>query len=193
MSIVTLVSGGLDSTLMALLTKEAGIHQFTVFVNYGQRSAERELHACRKSMAVHGLPSPEVVQVSGYGCFIRSGLTDADLNIVQDAFTPGRNLLFLLLGAAHAYKMGADAVSIGLLNEDTVLFPDQTSKFLDLAGVLLTECMGKPVQILTPLRSFFKKDVVAIAREKGIHTTYSCHAGFDEPCGVCISCREFQF
>jgi 7-cyano-7-deazaguanine synthase len=193
MSIVTLVSGGLDSTLMALLTKEAGIPQFTVFVNYGQRSADREFEACTQSMLAHGLPSPEVVQISDYGRFIRSGLTDSNLDIVEDAFTPGRNLLFLLLGAAHAYKVGADAVSIGLLNEETVLFPDQTSTFLDLASLLLTECMGKPVKVLTPLRSFFKKDVVALAREKGISTTYSCHAGSVAPCGVCISCREFQF
>jgi 7-cyano-7-deazaguanine synthase len=193
MSIVTLASGGLDSTLMAILAREAGTQQFTLFVDYGQRSAAHELAACRRSMLAHGLPAPTVADVSGFRNLVRSGLTDSKLHIVEDAFTPGRNLLFLLLGAAHAYEVGADAVAIGLLKEETCLFPDQTTPFLRLAESMLSESMGREIKVLAPLREFFKCDVVELARIKGIKDTYSCHAGGDSPCGVCISCREFQF
>src|SRR6266849_3483305 len=126
MSIVTLVSGGLDSTLMAVLAREAGIQQFPLFVNYGQRSLKRELGACRRSMRNNRLPEPVVAKIAGFGKLVRSGLTDARLHVVEDAFTPGRNLLFLLLGGAYAYEVGANAVTIGLLSEATSLFPDQT-------------------------------------------------------------------
>lgn len=193
MSIVTLVSGGLDSTLMAHLAKEEGVEQFPLFIDYGQRARDRELAACRSAMAAIGLPEPRVAKLSGFGELIRSGLTDTTLSVVQDAFTPGRNLLFLLTGAAHACQVGARATSIGLLHEDTSLFPDQTSAFLTESELMLSRCMGRPIQVLAPLAQFHKRDVVELARQKGLTGTYSCHSGSEDPCGVCIACREFEF
>ena len=46
MSIVTLVSGGLDSTLVALLARDEGLEQYPLFVDYGQRAKDKELSAC---------------------------------------------------------------------------------------------------------------------------------------------------
>lgn len=193
MGIVTLVSGGLDSTLMAVLAREAGIPQSPLFVNYGQRALRRELAACRRSFRSNHVPEPAVMNVAGFGALIRSGLTDRRLHTFEDAFTPGRNLLFLLLGAAYAYEVQADAVSIGLLSERTSLFPDQTSRFILSAESLLSECIGRPLKVLVPLMDFTKRDVVKIARKKKIKGTYSCHVGGTRPCGKCISCREFNF
>jgi 7-cyano-7-deazaguanine synthase len=193
MSIVTLVSGGLDSTLMAVLAKEAQIEQFPLFVNYGQRFLKRELAACRRSMRTNHLRKPAVADIGGFGTLIRSGLTDRKLHVVEDAFTPGRNLLFLLLGASYAYQVGANAVAIGLLSERTSLFPDQTSEFIVMAQAMLSACMGRPVKVLTPLSEFSKHDVVSLARKREIDGTYSCHMGGQVPCGRCISCREFYF
>jgi 7-cyano-7-deazaguanine synthase len=193
MSIVTLVSGGLDSTLMAVLAKEAQIEQFPLFVNYGQRFLKRELAACRRSMRNNHLRKPAVADIGGFGTLIRSGLTDRKLHVVEDAFTPGRNLLFLLLGASYAYQVGANAVAIGLLSERTSLFPDQTSEFIVMAQAMLSACMGRPVKVLTPLSEFSKHDVVSLARKREIDGTYSCHMGGQVPCGRCISCREFYF
>ncbi len=42
MQIVTLVSGGVDSTLMSLMAQEEGVTLFPLFVDYGQLGAERE-------------------------------------------------------------------------------------------------------------------------------------------------------
>jgi 7-cyano-7-deazaguanine synthase len=192
MGIVTLVSGGLDSTLMAVLTKEAGIVQFPIFINYGQRALRQELSSCRRSLRRHRIPKPAIMNLPGFGVLIRSGLTDPSLHIFEDAFTPGRNLLFLLLAAAYAYQVQADAVSIGLLDERTSLFPDQTSQFILSAESLLSDCMGRRIKVLAPLIGFTKSDVVEIARKKKIRGTYSCHVGRTRPCGKCISCREFD-
>ncbi len=193
MSIVALVSGGLDSTLVAKLAQEEGLHIFPLFVDYGQRARERELAACKLAMTKLGLPEPDIADVSGYGKLIRSGLTDPSLHIVDDAFTPGRNMLFLLTAAAYAYQKKADAISIGLLHESTSLFPDQTSGFLQKAEHMISLCMGRTIKVLAPLSSFTKPDVVTLAGEKGISGTYSCHLGEEEPCGNCISCNEFKF
>lgn len=193
MSIVTLVSGGLDSTLVAILAREEGLEQYPLFVDYGQRSKDKELAACRAVLARLGLPEPKVAELDGFGSLIRSGLTDPSLRVLEDAFTPGRNLLFLLVASSYAVQRGADAVSIGLLHEDSSLFPDQTNNFLAQAEALLSLSMGKSMRVIAPLAEFHKIDVVALAQQKGIFGTYSCHLGNDEACGACIACNEFKF
>jgi 7-cyano-7-deazaguanine synthase len=177
---------------MAKLTQESKIQQFPLFIDYGQRARDREYAACRNSMRRLKLIEPEVAELAGFGRLIKSGLTDTSLDIVEDAFTPGRNMLFLLVGAAFAYKKNADAISIGLLNEDTSLFPDQTSMFLRSAEAMISLCMGRPLRVLAPLAEFHKRDVVRLAKEKGLDGTYSCHVGEAVPCGKCIACREFE-
>lgn len=191
MSIVTLVSGGLDSTLMALLAKEEGLTQYPLFVDFGQLGRDKELQACRANFLRHNLPTAEVALLSGYGALLPSGLTDPNKHIFNDAFLPCRNLMFLTVGAAYAYQHGATAVAIGLLDESTHLFPDQTRSFLADAEVLISKSLGKSINVVAPLMSFSKAQVLAIARIKGITGTYSCHAGTETPCGVCIACREY--
>jgi 7-cyano-7-deazaguanine synthase len=144
-------------------------------------------------MEVIGLPTPKIAELNGYGQLIRSGLTDPTQRILEDAFTPGRNMLFLLTAAAYAYQVGADAVSIGLLNEASSLFPDQTSEFVRRSEDMISLCLGRKIRVLTPLSAFQKRDVVMLANSKGISSTYSCHAGAAEPCGACIACNEFKF
>ena len=192
MSIVSLVSGGLDSTLMAALARDEGLRQFPLFIDYGQCSRERELIACRNAMSFLGLPDPEVAALGGYGALIKSGLTDSSLHVLEDAFTPGRNMLFLLTASAYAYQVNADGVAIGLLNESTSLFPDQTSIFLNEAERVLNLTLGRETKIFAPLSEFHKPEVVALAAVKGVANTYSCHVGGEEPCGECIACKEFM-
>ena len=191
MSIVTLVSGGLDSTVMALLAKEEGIEQFPLFIDYGQLNAEKELRACQLNFQRYNLPSPETIPLSGYGGLISSGLTDPGKHIFEDAFLPCRNLLFLTVGAAYAYQCSAGSVAIGLLDEAFSLFPDQTRGFVQDAESLLSRSLGRSIKVITPLMSFSKGEILGIAHAKGIWGTYSCHAGKDKPCGECIACREY--
>lgn len=192
MSVVTLVSGGLDSTLMAVLAKEAGVATYPLFIDYGQISRDRELAACRSTFKALKLPEPEIAHVSGIGELIPSGLTDPKMDIFKEAFLPGRNIFFLLLGASYAFKMRAGAVSIGLLDEKTSIFPDQTKSFTFEAERFLSKSIGRDISILTPLIFFSKQDVISLAEKKGITGTYSCHSGLEMPCGICIACREFN-
>ncbi|HEX8217888.1 MAG TPA: 7-cyano-7-deazaguanine synthase [Chloroflexia bacterium] len=190
MNIVTLVSGGVDSSLIAIWAKEEGFRQFPLFIDYGQICKEQEWKACIDIHERLGLPTPVCMNLQGFGYTIASGLTSPDLRVNEDAFLPGRNLLFLLAGAAYAYQVGAQGVTIGLLSEDSHLFPDQTTKFVRAAEDLLELSMGRKVKILTPLMKFNKADVLNLADGKGLVGTYSCHAGTATPCGECVSCVE---
>lgn len=192
MKIVPLVSGGLDSTVVTALAKESGADIWPLFVDYGQRAAQRERATVHAAMKRLDLRAPKVADMRGYGALIPSGLTDAALDIVSDAFTPGRNALFLLLAGSYAMSIGADAIAIGLLDERYRLFPDQTKSFINGARDFIAGAMGREIDVLAPLMGLAKKDVVALARVRGIAGTYSCHVGDETPCGKCIACREFE-
>ena len=192
MSLVNLVSGGLDSTLIGIMAREEGIQTYPLFIDYGQRAAQREWQTCKLVHEKHGLPEPIRMDLAGFGKVILSGLTSSEKDIKDDAFTPGRNLMFLLMGSSYAFQAGADAVAIGLLAEQFSLFPDQRSGFLEKAQSAIEAALGRSMRIVTPLAEFGKHDVVKLAREKGINGTYSCHAGTEIPCGKCVSCLEFS-
>jgi 7-cyano-7-deazaguanine synthase len=188
--IVTLVSGGIDSTLMSLMAQEEGIALFPLFVDYGQLGAAKEWEACKRLHEKHGLPGVTRMDVSGFGKTIPSGITNPHLRINEDAFLPGRNLLFVLAGAAHAFKVQVNSVALGLLDPAQHLFPDQTREFVLACEAMVETAMGKRIRVLTPLIEFSKSDVLAMARARGLSDTYSCHAGGDTPCGICVACVE---
>lgn len=190
MGIVTLVSGGFDSTLMSLMAQEEGVALFPLFVDYGQLGAAKEWQACKQLHEKHNLPEVTRMDLSGFGKTIPSGLTDPKLRINEDAFLPGRNLLFVLAGAAHAFKVQAESVALGLLDPVDHLFPDQTKRFVEECENMIETAMGRRISILTPLIECSKSDVLTMARARGLQDTYSCHAGGDTPCGVCVACVE---
>ncbi|WP_457278750.1 7-cyano-7-deazaguanine synthase [Polaromonas sp. P5_D5] len=191
-STVVLASGGLDSTLISVMCRESNIETFPLFIDYGQRAAVTELTACKAVYAQLGLPAPTYMNLQGFGKVIESGLTSVDKHVRLDAFTPGRNLLFLVCGAAFAFQKGATSVSIGLLSEEFSLFPDQRKSFLADANLAVRSALGREIPVIAPLSEFSKADVVSLANEKGIVGTYSCHMGGNLPCGSCISCLEFS-
>ena len=97
---VCLASGGLDSTLCLHLLREQGLQALPVYVNYGQRNHSREWASLSAGCAVNKFPNPVQFDFSSFGRVIRSGLTDRRLRVNEDAFTPTRNLLFLVLAGA---------------------------------------------------------------------------------------------
>jgi 7-cyano-7-deazaguanine synthase len=81
---------------------------------------------------------------------------------------------------------------LGLLSEATIIFPDQSDRFLAAAATAVSEALNVDMEIVVPLREFRKADVVRVAEEIGLSDYYSCHAGTIPPCGVCIACKEYE-
>ncbi len=192
MSQVSLVSGGIDSTLMAVMANEEGIRQYPLFIDYGQLSAKQEWKACRSMHAKFGLAKPAYMNLRGFGQLISCGLTDRHARVNEDAFLPGRNVLFLLVGGSYAYRVKANSVAIGLLIEEYRIFPDQTVSFVEKCEALLQLAMGYRLKVVAPLMHLSKADILELARIRRIAGTYSCHSGHEEPCGICVSCREVE-
>jgi 7-cyano-7-deazaguanine synthase len=190
--VICLSSGGLDSTVCLYLLRERGLNALPVYVNYGQRNLAREWGALSAACHSHGFPQPIRFDFPSFGTIIKSGLTDETLRLNEDAFTPARNLLFLVLaGAVASSKGNIRNIVIGLLSERTAIFPDQSDRFLKMTESVLTEALGARVEIHCPLRDLTKQDVLKLARARGISEFYSCHSGGDTPCGKCIACLEY--
>lgn len=192
MALVTLVSGGFDSTLMSLMARDEGLEIHPLFINYGQRAAGREWASCQLQHKSHGLTAPYRIDVPGFGQSVPSGLTNLSMRVNEDAFLPCRNLFFIVLGAAYACRVSAEAVAIGLLSPEYHLFPDQTHEFIERAEACIRLALGTQMRILVPLAKFSKADVLQEADRRGIEGTYSCHAGGPTPCGKCIACIEIE-
>ena len=189
MKIVTLVSGGIDSSVMTFLLKKEGHELFPLFIDYGQLAGKKEWKACQRFCSYLGI-KPHRMNISGFGKLVPSGITTKKLDIEKDAFLPGRNLLFLTLGASYGYHRSAYIVTIGLLSNP--IFPDQTVEFVQSSQKSINAALGVDIKILTPLISLNKTDVIGLARkyELPLSLTYSCHSGDEQPCGECISCKE---
>jgi 7-cyano-7-deazaguanine synthase len=188
---VCLASGGLDSVVCLHLLKQRRISALPVFIDYGQRNKDREFASLLKNIETGEFAEPEIFDVSGFGKVIRSGLTDPEKRVYEDAFTPNRNLLFLVLASALAHTRGISNLVLGFLSERTAIFPDQTDRFLQLAETVISESLGVKMNISVPLRDFTKSAVVELAGKLQIKSAYSCHLGTAEPCGKCIACLEY--
>lgn len=190
MKIVALVSGGLDSSVMCLMLKEQEVEVYPLFIDYGQLARLPEWKAVQTVCKNSRIRPPVKMDVSGFGKLIPSGITDKKLDVMEKAFLPTRNLLFLVLGSAYAYSNGVYSVAIGLLSDS--IFPDQTNQFISYAQRAISQSLGVNLKILTPLKSLSKIDILRLAEKYSLSLdiTYSCHLGGKEPCGQCISCQE---
>jgi len=109
------------------MAKEEGVTSHPLFIDYGSgRPPESGMHA--KSFMQAALPAPSRMDLSGFGRVIQSGLTCEEKGLREEAFTPGRNLIFLVMGAAYAHQVGADAVALGLLSERFSLISGPTRR-----------------------------------------------------------------
>lgn len=189
MRVVVLCSGGVDSSVIMQQLQMKGHRVFPLFVDYGQLACEEEWSSCQKICNYLKL-TPERINAHDFGRIVPSGLTNKDLDIEKEAFTPTRNLLFLTFGAAYGYDKGAYVVATGILANP--IFPDQTKDFLAQTQKTLSLALGINITILAPLINLDKIDSLMLARKHGLplNLTYSCHAGTEKSCGECISCKE---
>ena len=188
--VVCLASGGLDSVVCLKLFQQQGLTALPVFINYGQRNYEDEFASLVANCSMHQFRPPQVFDLRSFGENVETGLTSEAKHVVDDAFTPNRNLFFLTVASSIAYHKGCTTVALGFLSADTAIFPDQSDVFLDAAQSLISLSLGTAMKIVCPLRDLTKGDVVALADKIGITRHYSCHAG-GVPCGKCIACLEY--
>lgn len=200
---VVLLSGGLDSMVVAGLAREAGYRLAALTIDYNQRH-RREIEAARVIAARLGAIRHVVLPLD-LSQFGGSALT-SDIAVPKQGvgsdipvtYVPARNLVFLSLTLAWAEAIGARDVCIGVNALDYSGYPDcrpefiasfaETARLATKAGA-----EGEAFRIHTPLQYLGKAEIAAEASRLGLDPAMSWSCYDPEPdgraCGLCDSCR----
>jgi 7-cyano-7-deazaguanine synthase len=198
---IVILSGGMDSTTTLFIAKHLGYEVIPVHFNYGQRTEKRELKSFNDICEFAGIENKYVIDIPFFKQIGASALIDENLEVPTDGLKPGvpityvpfRNGIFLSIAAAIAEKEGANAIFIGVVEEDSSGYPDCTEDFIKKMQDAIN-AGTKPetnIEIKAPLIHLKKEDIVkeAIKYNVPLELTWSCYQNENEACGVCDSCR----
>jgi len=199
---VCIISGGMDSALAAFKAREDGFEIIALHFDYGQRTQEREKDSFYKLSKSLGVKNPLVIDLSFFSTIGGSALTDNAIDVPVDGvkegivpvtYVPFRNGIFLSIAASIAEKEGAEAVYIGVVEEDSSGYPDCTDSYIQKQEAAINEGTKKEttISIKTPLVHLKKEDIVKESQKLNVplYLTWSCYKNSDKACGVCDSCR----
>lgn len=214
---LVLFSGGQDSTtcLAQALSKYERVE--TVGFDYGQRhSVElqarlvvlREIRSQFPQWASR-LGEDHFLDLAVLGQVSESSLTrdtafKMESSGLPNTFVPGRNLLFLTLAAALAYRRDLQVLVTGVCETDFSGYPDCRDDTMKAMQLALSLGMDKRFLIDTPLMWIDKAATWALAEALGgrrlvdliVEHTHTCYLGDREHrhpwgygCGQCPACE----
>jgi len=198
---VIIISGGMDSSLCGYIAKNSGYELIALHFSYGQLTEKRELKSFRditKSLDVLKTFELDISFIKKIG---GSALTDKDLDVpitgieqgVPITYVPYRNGIFLSIATAVAEQENAEAIYIGVVEEDSSGYPDCREDFISTIqnAINLGTKDETKIKIMRPLVGLKKSEIVKKALELKVplELTWSCYQNSDKACGVCDSCR----
>lgn len=167
---ICILSGGMDSTLSSYIAKNEGYEIIAIHFNYGQRTEKRELKAFRDVCENLNVKNKYEIDIPFFTQIGASALTDANIDVPIDGVKPGvpvtyvpfRNGIFLSIAAAVAEKENAEAMFIGVVEEDSSGYPDCTDAFINQIKNAINEGTKEAthISIKTPLVKLHKSEIV---------------------------------
>ena len=205
---VVLVSGGMDSCVCAAMARRDYELAF-LHVSYGQRTESRERKAFEEIAEFYQITRKLVCRLNHLNQIGGSSLTDlsipvepADLNRKQipSSYVPFRNAHLLSIATSWGEVLGAEALYIGAVAEDSSGYPDCRPEYYQAFNALIRAGTkpGTVLRIVTPIIHMKKSEIILIGSKMGapFHLTWSCYQSAELACGRCDSCalrlRGFQ-
>lgn len=200
--IIAIVSGGMDSVVLAHHLAEEGNELHLVSVDYGQRH-RKELEFAAKT--AERLDSPHsIVDLSSITKLIASSSLTGAIDVpdghyaeesMKATVVPNRNMMMLSVASAIAISEGADYVATGVHGGDHFIYPDCRPEFISAASAAVLIGMTGMSGFRGILAPFVHHDKAWIAKRGAIlevpwNETWSCYKGGDRHCGRCGTCVE---
>jgi 7-cyano-7-deazaguanine synthase len=202
---VVLLSGGMDSCVTAAMAQQS--HDLAVLhASYGQRTERRERQAFDEIADFYSVRERLVVRLDHFKQIGGSALTDARIavpegpaglptggNEIPSTYVPFRNAHFLAVAVSWAEVIGASAIYIGAVAEDSSGYPDCRPEYYRVFQQLVREGTRPEtrIEIVTPVIGMRKREIIQRGLNLGapLDRTWSCYQFEDEACGSCDSCR----
>jgi 7-cyano-7-deazaguanine synthase len=201
---VVLLSGGMDSCVTTAIAHQT--HQLALLHgSYGQRTENRERRSFEGIADFYGVGQRLVIRFDSLAQIGGSALTDRGIAVPEDgealapkaqipvSYVPFRNAHFLSAAVSWAEVIGATAIFIGAVREDSSGYPDCRPEYYRAFAQVIREGTRPEtrIEIATPVIAMRKSEIVRRGFELGapLDRTWSCYQFDDEACGVCDSCR----
>jgi 7-cyano-7-deazaguanine synthase len=211
---VLMVSGGMDSCVLAHYYAAAGFHLHLLSFDYGQKHVKELTYAERYITDLRGrYPQLEIEQTT-IDLPIARLLTDSDSALINQqrkmphghytddsmkaTVVPYRNPNMLLQAATVAWNEHASVVAYAAHQGDYAQYPDCRKIFVDAFNTLLAVAMeGQTIEVESPFMRFSKAQIARLGANLHVpfELTWSCYEGGndglgDSHCGVCGTCVE---
>lgn len=198
---VILLSGGMDSTVCVAEAINDQFEPCTLHVNYGQRTEMKELESFNAVSDYFNVKHRLVTDIKHLVAIGGSSLTDKKIEVskadltnqeIPTSYVPFRNANILSIAVSWAEVIGANAIYIGAVEEDSSGYPDCRKSFFEQYEKMV-ELGTKPstqIKIKTPIIHLKKSEIVKRGLELNVpfKLTWSCYQSQTEACGVCDSC-----
>lgn len=196
---LVLLSGGQDSTTCLFWAKTQWEDVVVLNIWYGQRH-EVEIEAAKKIAHLANVPyydfNTDLFQRIGGSVLLEEGDISAQHKIANNlpaSFVPGRNIIFLTIAAAIAYKHQIPNIVTGVCETDSSGYPDCRYATINALETTLRLGMEYPFMIHTPLMYRNKKETVEMAMAlpgcmEALAYSHTCYEGKVPPCGKCPAC-----
>jgi 7-cyano-7-deazaguanine synthase len=202
---VVLLSGGMDSCVTAAIARET--HSLALLHSrYGQLTERRERQAFDAIADFYGVSERLAVHFEHFAQIGGSALTDANVAVpeadasapvsaeeIPATYVPFRNAHFLSVAVSWAEVIGASAIFVGAVAEDSSGYPDCRPEYYRIFEELARVGTRPETQIKieTPVIGMRKSEIVRRGIELGapLGLTWSCYQYEDAACGACDSCR----
>jgi 7-cyano-7-deazaguanine synthase len=199
---ITVLSGGMDSTVLAYYARGLYNTVDLVSIDYGQRHRRELDYAARTAVRLGA--RHDVVDLSGIRTLLTgSALTDDRVDVphghyaadsMSSTVVPNRNATLISVAYMAAVARGAAAVLVGVHTGDHFIYPDCRPEFVtELDTALATGNEGQAdVKLLAPFVHSSKTDICRLGEVLGVDwsETWSCYEGGEEHCGRCGTCVE---
>jgi len=200
---IVLLSGGMDSCVTAAVAAKthrlAALHS-----DYGQRTQARERRAFDEIADRLGIARRMVIDQRYMTSIGGSALTDRSIEVpgadlvaanqgeIPVTYVPFRNAHFLAAAASWAEAIGATAIFIGAVEQDSSGYPDCRPEYYRVFNELIATGTRPEtaIRIETPLIGLSKAEIVRAGAHAGapLELTWSCYRDEEVACGVCDSC-----
>lgn len=207
MKVVSVLSGGLDSTILTykLVDEYGADNVFALSFFYGQKQShelEKAKLTCQKLGIEHRL-----IDISFLGdvvapvCANIAG-SDVAMPTIQDVLgdpqppteVPYRNMLLNTVAFSFAQANGCQAVYTGIQVHDAYGYWDCTQDFLDGMNQISSLNRQHEIALVAPFARMSKAEEIVIGQRLGVpfEDSLTCYDPNDkaESCGKCPSCAE---